>query len=104
MIDDYIIDNIWKDLVFSIIGHNFPLVEHVNGFRFLDRLKKHKHVKLELWLDIGLAKHAKGSQIWEKNYKKKESICEGLHQLISRSHPVSIHQIIFKDHYTANKT
>lgn len=54
--DEASIDLIWKNLTFALIGNTFPYSEHVNGFRFLDRLKKFKLIKLEVWLDVGLAK------------------------------------------------
>lgn len=56
-VKDKEIDDVWKNLVFGIVGNSIPNAEHINGFRFLDRLKKHNHVKIEIWIDCGLAKH-----------------------------------------------
>lgn len=51
------IDQIWKLLVFQLLGNTFPLASQVTGFRILDRMKKHRLIKIELWTKIGLSKH-----------------------------------------------
>lgn len=85
-----------------MIGHTLPHSDNVNGIRLMDRLKKHKHIKIEVWLDSGLAKYAKNSETYKKNYQIKEEISEALASLINQTYKISIHNIIFKDHYTAN--
>lgn len=56
------IDSIWKDLLFSLIGHSFPLADHITGIRFMDRFKKHRQLKIEVWIDVGLARHKNKDQ------------------------------------------
>ena len=70
--NDQEIDGVWRELVFSIIGHSLPHAEHINGIRFLDRLKKHKHIKIEVWLDVGLAKHSGDPKTKDTNRNIKD--------------------------------
>lgn len=98
------IDEIWKNLVFSIIGHSLPHSEHINGIRFMDKIKKYNHIKIEVWLDSGLAKYPKGSPTYNQHQEIKETLAKSLKDLISQTIEISVHLIIFKDHYTANKT
>jgi len=44
----------------------------------LDRLKKFQLVKLEVWIDIGLAKHKIGDPLYLKNKKIKEEISDAI--------------------------
>ena len=97
------LDTIWKNLIFSLIGHNFPFSECVNGFRLLDRMKKLNLVKLEIWISTGLSAYKKKDPQYQDNYDIKEKITIGLKELICRTVTISEYSIIFKDHYTANK-
>ena len=47
------IDDIWKNLVFSVVGNTLPHFQHINGIRLMDRLKKFNCLKIELWFDAG---------------------------------------------------
>lgn len=97
------LDLTWKNLIFGIVGHTFPLSEFVNGFRVLDRVKKFGVVKLEVWISKGLSKYKKDSEEYKVNYGIREEISMGLKNLIGNTRNVSVHSIIFKDHYTVNK-
>lgn len=97
------LDSIWKNLMFTLVGNTFPFSECVNGFRLLDRIKKLKLVKLELWITTGLSAYKKTDPKYQNNYEIKEKILIGLKNLICRTVNISEYSIIFKDHYTANK-
>ena len=97
------LDVTWKNLIFALIGHSFPLCEHVTGFRMLDRVKKFGLIKLELWIGTGLSKYKKVSEEYKKNYDIREKISMALKNLVGKTRNISVHSIIFKDHYTVNK-
>jgi hypothetical protein len=97
------LDEIWKNIVFALIGHNFPFSECVNGFRLLDRIKKLDLVKFEIWINKGLSSYKKTDPIYQKNYEIKEAITKRMKDVISKTVTISEYSIIYKDHYTANK-
>ena len=47
------IDSIWQSVIFNLAGASFPFIEYITGIRYIDRLKKHSTVKLEIWISIG---------------------------------------------------
>lgn len=61
------IDEIWKNLVFALVGNTFPNTAHVNGIRFMDRFKKHGQLKLEVWINVGLMKYKKDEEVQKKH-------------------------------------
>ena len=96
-------DEIWKDIVFSLIGSTFPHCENVNGIRLMDRQKKHELVKFEIWISIGLKKWKSGTSEYELINNKIEDIIAHFHSLFNKTVPTSIHMISTKDHLVANK-
>ena len=98
------IDQIWANLVFAMIGCCFPHSEYVNGMRMLDRLKKHRVVKFELWLSVGLKKWKAGSEQYKTNEKAIDSIITHFHKLFNSVIKASVHTISTKDHFVANKS
>ena len=79
------IDQIWKDVVFSLVGGSFPHIENITGMRFMDRLKKFNQVKLELWLNVGLAKWKGNKDVSKKHMLIKDKITTSLKDLISNT-------------------
>lgn len=47
------VKQVWKTVVYSLIGNYFPYADQVTGFRFLDRMK-FNNLKIELWTTIQL--------------------------------------------------
>ena len=97
------VDTIWRDVVFSLIGGTFPHSECVNGLRMLDRLKKHKVVKFEVWVSVGVKKWKKGSGEYEMMSGKIDDIIGHFHRLFNVTVPMSVHTVSTKDHFVANK-
>lgn len=97
------IDKFWHDIVFAVVGQNFPFSDYVNGFRILDRMKKHGSIKFELWISCGLGGHKVGSEEYIKNDKIIQAILEYTHQIVSRVKAISIYDITKKEHFVANK-
>ena len=97
------IDQIWQNLAVGLVGENFPFSGCVNGVRFLDRLKKLSLIKIELWLSVGSAAHKQSST----EHVRAERICAAIEtefsRILSRTRPTSVHEIITKQHFTANK-
>ena len=94
------INSVWRDLVFAVVGENFPHSELVNGFRLLDRLKKHNTVKIELWLSIGMVDLQKNTPEFDSVTAKLQEIKEYFHRVLIKTQQMSIHQIYQKDHFT----
>jgi len=97
------INKFWKDVVFAIIGQNFPFSDYVNGFRILDRMKKHRSIKFELWLACGVGGLKVGSEEYTRNNKIINEIIDYTYMLVNRIQEISIHQITKKEHLVANK-
>lgn len=97
------IDKVWKDILFAVIGQNFPFSDCVNGFRLLDRLKKHNLVKLELWMSCGVGACKPESEAYKQNKKVVDAITEYTHSIINRTQEVAFHSIFKKEHYIASK-
>jgi hypothetical protein len=94
-------DTIWESLVFAMLGNCFPHSECVNGLRMLDRLKKHKVIKFEIWVSIGLKKWKNDKETVEENSKKIDTIIEHFHKIINEVIKVSIHFISTNDHFVS---
>lgn len=97
------IDKVWKDILFAVIGQNFPFSDCVNGFRLLDRLKKHNLVKFELWMSCGTGAYKPESEAHKQNKKIVDAITEYTHTIINRTQEVAFHSIFKKEHYIASK-
>jgi hypothetical protein len=97
------IDKFWHDIVFAVAGQNFPFSDYVNGFRILDRMKKHGSIKFELWISCGLGGHKAGSEEFLRNEKIIQAILEHTHRIVSGVKALSIYQITKKEHFVANK-
>ena len=97
------IDKLWKDILFAVIGQNFPFSDCVNGFRLLDRLKKHNLVKLELWMSCGTAAYKPESEAHKQNGEIVDAITKHAHTIISRTQEVPFHSIVKKEHFIASK-
>ena len=97
------IDAIWTNLVFALIGGSFPHRECVNGMRMLDRLKRHRVVKFEVWLSVGLKKWKNNSEQYRVNEEKINNIINHFHSLFNPIVPLSVHTITTNDHFVANK-
>lgn len=98
------IDGIWTNLVFALIGGAFPHAENVNGMRMLDRLKRHRVVKFEIWLKVGLKKWKPKSEEYKRNEKMIDEIIDHFHGLFNPIVPMSVHMISTNDHFVANKS
>ena len=94
-------DSIWESLVFAMVGNCFPHSECVNGLRMLDRLKKHKLVKFEIWVSVGLKKWRNEKEIIAENQKKIDDIIQHFHKIINEVIKVSIHFIHTNDHFVS---
>ena len=97
------IDQVWHDLVFAVIGQNFPFSPYINGFRVLDRQKKFNNIKLELWLSKGTGAYKLNSEEWKEAKHIIDTTTAHLHGLIARTMPVSLYEFTTKDHLIASK-
>ena len=99
------LDGIWRELVFSFVGNTFPNLDHVNGIRLMDKMKKKKFVKIEIWIDCGLGKYSSESPEYKNNFIVKENITESLSQIFSKyvegTRPENFY---FQDFYKLNHT
>jgi len=102
-LDSAAIDTFWRGLMFALIGENFPHNEYITGFRILDRMKKHRSIKFELWISCGLVGHKHGSEEYLKHQQVIDEITKYLHQIISLVTDLSIHSIAKKEHSVVNK-
>ncbi len=102
-LDSRSINKVWKDMLFAIVGENFPYSEQINGFRLLDRLKKYNIIKVELWLANGVQGYKQGSEESSKHAQMVEKITEHFSSLINKTQSISVHQIIKKEHFIASK-
>ena len=89
--------------MFAVVGQNFPFSDYVNGFRVLDRMKKHKFVKFELWMSSGVGSHKAGSEEYKQNLKIMEAITSHAHAVLNRTSKISLYDLITKDHFVASK-
>lgn len=64
---------------------------------------KNQVIKLELWMEVGLASLKKGTPEYKENFEIKESISDNLWDLLNPVSEISKWGIVFKDHYSANK-
>ena len=97
------IDQLWRDMIFAVTGQNFPFSDNINGFRILDRLKKHNFIKFELWMCCGVSAYKPGPAEHKRNDEMVSAITEYTHELINRTHAISIYNLIKKEHFVANK-
>lgn len=97
------IDQLWRDIVFNVIGQNFPFSDCVNGFRMLDRLKKHNLVKFELWMSCGTGAYKPESEAHKQNKKIVDAITDYTHKIINRTQEVPFYSIFKKEHFIASK-
>ena len=97
------IDEVWKSLVFGIVGNSFPHGERVMGLRFLDRLKKHQQLKCEVWTSVPGRSSCKNKEEADVNEKLMDDIINHFHKLCSKTFSFSVHSITTKDHNVANK-
>jgi hypothetical protein len=102
-LDSASIDRFWRGLLFALIGENFPHHEYITGFRILDRMKKHRSIKFELWISCGLVGHRPGSEEYQKHQTIIDEITKYLHQIISLVTDISVHSIAKKEHSVVNK-
>ena len=97
------VDQLWHDLLFALVGQNFPFSDCVNGFRLLDRMKKHKFVKFDLWMSSGVGSYKLGTPEYAENKRIVDAIIAYAHGLINRTQPISIYSLTTKDHFIASK-
>lgn len=98
-----LINSIWQDTVFGLVGENFPYSSEITGVRIVDRLKKHKSIRFELWMSCGSGSPSLSAAQKEENFKKAEDITEFTLKIICKYHQLSIHQFTKKDHYSQMK-
>ena len=92
------IDSIWQNLLLGLIGESFPFVEYITGIRFLDRLKKHNSIKLEIWLSVSTDGLKQGTEEYFKNNHIVETITEHHAALLNRTFKISVHELTRTDH------
>lgn len=97
------IDSFWQDIVFAVVGQDFPFSSCVNGFRLLDRMRKHQHMKFELWMSCGVGAYKPGSPEYNENNKRVSEIIAFTHALIYKTQEVSVHSLIKKEHFISSK-
>ncbi len=76
------IDHLWKNLTFSLVGNTLSHCKNINGFRLLDRIKKHGSIKFEVWLNIST--HYGDQKEITKNHKIIEDITDGLLKILNK--------------------
>lgn len=99
-----VIDLIWETIVFSIVGQSFSHYEFVNGIRFMDRIKKHGSLKIEMWISICTAKYLDDPETHSKNKKMIDEIREAFGKIIEKITNFNHLNVFFKDHYKAINT
>ena len=97
------IDEIWKNILFSLVGCTLPHHDKINGVRYMDKLKKFSQIKFELWMEVGQGKGNINEETLKKNRAIRDEITEGIWKTISKTIDFSIHSITYKDHYIAKK-
>ena len=98
------LDNLWKDLVFRLVGEEFPVSDSITGLRVLDRLRKNEFIKVELWLNIPLQKTRLTPEVYETNKVNFDNVFRHFLETLQKSFPLlTENHIITNDHYRANR-
>ena len=96
-------DQIWHNLVFALVGETFPFMQYINGVRFLDRVKKFKSIKIEVWISVGFKSIREESEEHMKHALIIDSIEAKLAEIINRTINFPQSSINRKEHYILNK-
>ena len=92
------VDQIWQNLLLGLTGESFPFVQYITGIRFMDRLKKHNSIKLEIWLSISSEGHKKGSEEFYRSHFIIEAILKHYLELLNRTVEISQHELTKNEH------
>lgn len=92
------IDELWQSLLLGLVGESFPFVEHITGVRFMDRLKKHSSVKLEIWLSVSSEGTKPGSEEFFRSRGMIQAIQEHYIELLNRTVPITVHELTKQEH------
>lgn len=92
------IDQIWQSLLLGLAGENFPFVQYITGIRYMDRLKKHNSIKLEIWLSISGEGPKKGSEEFFRNHHIIDSILHHYLDILNKSVSVTPHELTKNEH------
>lgn len=65
--------DIWEHLLCEFISDTFQFNYCINGLRIVDRIKKSKSVKIEIWLKFGSTEFNQPKTV--KNYQKSVLFC-----------------------------
>jgi len=97
------IDLLWKTLVYGLVGNTFKFCDLVTGFRFMDRIKKYKTLKIELWTSISVT-IGDNSESNLKKKKLKDQFTLAFSNLVKPIYDkISVNNIIFKNHQVVLK-
>ena len=92
-------DAIWKRILMLLIGGSWKFTKYINGIRYVDRLKKHKIVKIEIWTTLG--RKNKDYSDEERN-EIKEDFRTNFNVLIRDIYDFNQEEIIFNEHFKKN--
>lgn len=92
------IDSLWQTLLLALAGESFPFCEYITGIRFMDRLKKHSSIKLEIWLSITLATTKPGTEEFFRHRGMIQAIQEHYIELLNRTVLISLHELTKQEH------
>lgn len=74
-------DSLWENMVFSLIGETFSSSENITGFRLMNKPKK-SQLKLELWI-----RHGKPTSKTDPVAESYNQIQKSFEELVARCVP-----------------
>lgn len=92
-------DSIWKRILMLLIGGSWKFTKYINGIRYVDRLKKHKIVKIEIWTTLG-----RKNEDWsdEERNQIKDDFRTNFNVLVRDIYDFDQEEIIFNEHFKKN--
>ena len=93
------IDEIWQNMVLGLVGETFPFVQFLTGIRFMDRLKKHSSIKIEIWISVGLGSTKIDSDDYVRNGKIVDRIVAHFLVILNHTTPVSEFELTKNEHH-----
>lgn len=97
-LEPFEIDQLWQDIVLALIGENFPYSQFITGIRFLDRMKKHSTVKIEIWISVGLGSVKPNTDEYLKNQHIVDAIIKHFAGVLNRTTPISELELTGNEH------
>ena len=89
------IDQIWKKMVIILTGESWEFSEYVTGIRLVDRQKKYKTFKIEIWTILGCTNTEFSDKV-KKELRDKFRV--SIHKQLSSFYNFHSEEIFFSDH------